>query len=227
METSLHRQLKEIYAGDDAQTEVKLGSYRIDAVTDDHLVEIQHSSLAAIRDKIGMLIEDHAVLVVKPIIHEKRLVKLDAKGGRIVDQRKSPKRGSLLHVFQDLIHFTRVFPHPNLTLDVVLVDVEERRFPGHGRRRRWSKRDHQVEDQRLVRVRKTHSFRAATDLLRLIPGKLLPARFDTAELASALDVNRSDAQQIAYCLRKMGAAENVGKRGNALLYELSGDSTAS
>jgi hypothetical protein len=114
-----------------------------------------------------------------------------------------------------------------LTLDVVLVDVEERRFPGHGRRRRWSKRDHQVEDQRLVRVRKTHSFRAATDLLRLIPGKLLPARFDTAELASALDVNRSDAQQIAYCLRKMGAAENVGKRGNALLYELSGDSTAS
>ena len=36
METSLHRELKSLYAGDDAQTEVVLDSYRIDAVVGDN-----------------------------------------------------------------------------------------------------------------------------------------------------------------------------------------------
>ena len=52
METSLHRDLKKLYAGDDSQTEVVLGGYRIDAVSGGRLIEIQHGSLSAIRDKI-------------------------------------------------------------------------------------------------------------------------------------------------------------------------------
>ncbi len=52
METSLHQQLKALYAGDHGQTEVKLGKYRIDAVVAGELVEVQHGGLGAIRDKI-------------------------------------------------------------------------------------------------------------------------------------------------------------------------------
>ena len=44
-------------------------------------------------------------------------------------------------LFDDLVHFTRVFPHRRLTLEVPLVDIEEWRYPGHGRRRRqWMHR---------------------------------------------------------------------------------------
>ena len=43
----------------------------------------------------------------------------------------------MLDLFEELVHFTRVFPHPRLTLEVVLVEIEEWRYPGHGRRRRW------------------------------------------------------------------------------------------
>ena len=49
METSLHRQLKEKYASGDAAQEVTWGDYRIDVVSEDQLIEIQHGSLAAIR----------------------------------------------------------------------------------------------------------------------------------------------------------------------------------
>ena len=147
METSLHRQLKQFYANADSQTEVPLDSYRIDVVTADHLVEIQHGSLAAIRDKVRQLLDDHRVLVVKPIVVRKRIIKQTAKGGRIVSRRMSPKRGSILDLFGDLVYFTRVFPHRNLTLEVPLVDIEERRFPGHGRRRWRRQGDQQVEDQ--------------------------------------------------------------------------------
>ena len=77
METSLHRQLKAHYAAKAGQQEVVCGDYRIDAVRRGQLIEIQHGSLAAIRNKIARLLEDNRVKVVKPIVAKKYLVKLD------------------------------------------------------------------------------------------------------------------------------------------------------
>ncbi len=50
--------------------------------------------------------------------------------------------------------------------------------------------------------------------------------FHTGQLAEALGAQRWVAQRIAYCLRKMGAANQVGKQGNAWLYELTESPTA-
>ena len=100
METSLHRQLKAIYAGDDGCCEVVCDNYRIDAVRGDELIEIQHGSLAAIRDKIRKLLAKHKVRIVKPIVANKLLVKLDERGGAELSRRRSPKRGTLLDVFE-------------------------------------------------------------------------------------------------------------------------------
>lgn len=219
-ETSLHRDLKRLYAPDEERTEVRLGRYRIDAVTpDETLVEIQHGSLSAIRRKIRALLEEHRVKVVKPLVVGKQLVKLRRKNGRVVDRRRSPKRGRLLDVFDELVYFTDVFPHRRLTLEVVLVEVEEWRYPGHGRRRWRRPGDFQVADQRLVEVRETRRLRTAADLRRLVPADRLPSPFHTGHLADVLEVDRWVAQRIAYCFRKMGTARNVGKEANALLYE--------
>ncbi len=218
METTLHRQLKQLYADDAQQIEVKLGRFRIDAIAGDELIEIQHGSLAAIRDKIRTLLKRHDVRVVKPIVATKRLIKLKKKGGAIVDRRASPKRGRLLDIFDELVYFTRVFPHPRLTLEVALVDVEERRYPGHGRRRRKRQRDHVVEDQSLLSVRETHVYRSAADLRALLP-KRLPTPFHTGHVAKRLEVKRWIAQRMVYCLREMGMLDVVGKDGNAVLYK--------
>jgi hypothetical protein len=217
MESSLHKQLKELYADDPADVERKLGRYRIDVVSDGELIEIQHGSLAAIRDKVADLTRDHRVLVVKPIVVRKRLVKLGSKNGRVVARRLSPKRGEVLDLFDELVYFTRAFPHPNLTLEVPLVDVEEWRYPGHGRRRRRRKNDHVVEDQKLTKLHAIHRFRTEHDLLGLIP-KDLPDPFHTGHLAEAMNIDRAKAQQIAYCLRKTTAIRECGKLVNARLY---------
>ena len=218
METSLHRQLKELYAAPGAQLEAKLGDFRIDVLFGDAAIEIQHSGLAAIRDKVRQLLNSRRVVVVKPIVASKRIIKRCRQGGRIVDRRMSPKRGGVLDLFDELVHFTRVFPHQNLTLEAPLVDIEEWRYPGHGRRRRWRVRDHQVEDQKLLAVREVARFQTIDDLWSLLPGGL-PSPFHTAHLASALKVDRWFAQRIAYCLRQTGAVRAVAKAGNALLYE--------
>lgn len=218
METSLHRQLKEHYAGQGEQ-EVACEGYRIDAVHQDQLIEIQHGSLAAIRDKISRLLKKHRVKVVKPIIARKLLVKLDRRGGKTIEKRSSPKKGQLLDLFDELVYFTKVFPHERLTLEVALVEVEELRYPGHGRRRRRRERDFQIEDQRLVELVDVHQFRTLADLRKLLPRRL-PKPFHTEHLAKGLGVQRWIAQRIAYCLRETGAIRMVGKQGNALLYEL-------
>ena len=99
-----------------------------------------------------------------------------------------------------------------------MVEIEEWRFPGHGRRRWRRPGDHQVQDQRLVSIRETHHFRTAADLARLLPGDL-PAPFHTGHLAEGAGIDRVVAQRVAYCLRHMGTTRQVGKKGNAWLYE--------
>ena len=218
METSLHRQLKAHYAPDGALLEQRIGRYRIDVIDGDELIEIQLASLSAIRDKIAALVKEHQVRIVKPIVACKYLVKQKCAGGQIVSRRRSPKQGTVFDVFDELVHFTRVYPHPRLTLEVVLVEIEELRYPGHGRRRRWRRNDHEVEDQRLVAVLSVEKFRTAHDLCRLLPPKL-PTPFHTGHIAVGLGVQRWIAQRMAYCLRETGAIKCVGKERGAWLYK--------
>jgi hypothetical protein len=220
METSLHRSLKAHYAGEKRpRTEVRLGEYRIDAVRRRTLVEIQHGSLAAIRTKIGKLLADgHRVLVVKPLVARKTIIKQDTQAGNVLSRRASPKRCTIIDLFHELVYFTQVFPHRRLTLEVPLVEIEEWRYPGHGRRRRWRASDQIVEDQCLVRIVETSRFATTADLWNLLP-PTLPSPFHTGHLAQQLQVSRWVAQRIAYCLHKTAATRLVGKEGNARLYE--------
>ena len=219
METSLHRQLKEEFRLPESEIEVKVGRYRIDVVNDGRLVEIQQSGLSSIRDKINNLLKQkYEVDVIKPLVTKKRLVKLDRKEGKVIDSRWSPKRGTVLDLFDELVHFTRVFPHKNLKLIVPLVQIEEIRYPGHGKRRRWRRNDFQIADRQLLEVDSIHEFKTAKDLQRLLP-KGLPRKFGTQDLAERLDISRSFAQQIAYVLKHTRSTKAIGKQGNAILYK--------
>ncbi len=219
METSLHRDLKSHYADDRNCLEVPLGDYRIDAIADDWLVEIQHGSLSAIRNKVRTLLKSHQVLVVKPLLQTKQLIKRKKKKGSVIGRRKSPKRATWLDIFDELLYFTSVFPHPRLAIEFVMVDVEEWRYPGHGKRRRWSKKDFVVEDQKLVDVHDATRLCTVEDLWQPLGDLKLPRPFHTGHLAELLGVCRETAQRIAYVMRQTGAIAQVGKQGNAILYE--------
>jgi hypothetical protein len=218
METTLHRQLTAHYAIEGSLLEQRLGRYRIDVLQPHQLVEIQLAPLASIRDKIAALLKKHNVLVVKPIVVRKHLVKLRRAGGKEVSRRRSPKQGTLFDVFEDLVHFTRVFPHRRFTLEVLLVEIEEWRYPGHGRRRWRHENDYQVDDQRLVAVHGVQTFRTSADLCQMLPSAL-PRPFHTGHMAEHLGVARWIAQRMAYCLRETGAIRSVGKSRGAWLYE--------
>ena len=215
MESSLHRQLKELYGGPAEDLEVQVDGYRIDAVVRGRLFEIQQASLASLRVKVASLLERHRVVVVKPLVSRKYLIRRDRPGGEIVSARYSPIHETVLNLFEDLVHFVNVFPHPRLTLEVVLTAQEEHRITKVRRRRRGP--DFRVEDRLLVEVVSTKKLRTAADLRKLLPATL-PAEFTTEELARHAQIPRWLAQKMAYCLRKTGADEVRGKQGNNWVY---------
>lgn len=136
----------------------------------------------------------------------------------MIGRRKSPRRATWVDLFDELLYFTHVFPHPCLAIEVVMVDVEEWRYPGHGRRRRWSKKDFVVEDQKLVEIHDAKRLCHLKDLWSLLGNIQLPHPFHTGHLAEQLGVCRETAQRIAYVMRQTAAIRQVGKQGNAILY---------
>lgn len=194
--------------------------YRIDAVRDGQLVEIQYGSLGAIREKIRDLLENHDVLVVKPLAARKYLVNKTKRGGRVKSARYSPTKQTFHNLFDDLVHFVNVFPHPRLTIEAILTEQEEHRVPAQKRRRR--SKGYRVEDRKLTSLGKRLRLATLGDLLSMLSPQL-PTPFTTADIAHTSEIPRWLAQKMAYCLRKTEAARTVGKRGNALLYCSAGE----
>jgi hypothetical protein len=217
METTLHQQLKHRYAENRSQTEVAVGRYRIDAIRNGELIEVQCASLSAIREKCQNLLQRHQLRVVKPLILRTRIAKIKKQGGPITSRRMSPKKGCVLDVFDDLIYFTRVFPHPNLTIEVPMIHVEQLRAPAKKRRRRWHK-DYQVQDVKLESMEGSIELREPRDLLDLIQLPDGMSSFNTADLAKSIDRPRWHAQQIAYVLRKTGAIDTTGRNRSGIVY---------
>lgn len=207
--------MKALYAGEAAACEVVLGGYRIDAIAKGRLFEIQCASLAAIRPKIRDLLANHKITVVKPLAARKMLFRRATKDGPIVSQRLSPRRESMADLFADMVHFVDVFPHPNLVIEVLLTEQEEHRLTRPVTRRR--RKDFDVMDRLLASVGEKQRLKSAADLFRLLPA-VPDSPFTTADLALTAGIPRWLAQKAAYCLRKTGAVQIDGKKGNAILY---------
>lgn len=211
MESTLHRQLKALYAGDAAACEIRVAGYRIDAVVDHRLIEIQQASLSALRAKVARLLEAHRVLVVKPLFAHKTIVRCEPKSRRELSRRVSPAHATVWDLFLDLVHFVDVFPHPRLTLEVVLAEVEEFRSPKS--RFSWRRTD-RMTDRTLLDIRETHTFTTTRDLTALLPNTL-PVEFTSSDVANATGLPRWWAQKVTYCLRRTGAVTALrrGKQG--------------
>jgi hypothetical protein len=218
METSLHRELKSVFAAKPDAVEVPIDGYRIDAVDNDGwLIEIQHASLSALRHKVSQLLTlGHQIRIIKPILTQKWIETLESRQGPVLRRRKSPKSARERDVFRELIHFTQVFPHPRLTLELVSVHTLEQRLDRS--KRRWSRKAYEIVDQQLVSVGERTCLSCSEDLWTLIGAPKLAQPFDTAELGLEIGEARWFAQQIAYVLHKCGAIGAVGKRGNSILY---------
>lgn len=214
-ETPLHAALKQWCAQPGDRFEVAVDRYVVDVIRDDLLIEIQTSGLASMRKKLRRLLDlDHRVLVVHPIPVTKTIVRL-GDDGEILSRRKSPKRGTRLDVFSELVYIKDLLDEPGLDIQVVLTIEDE--YRKHDPERAWRRKGWVVQERRLTSIEETIDIHAPDDLAAQLPGDL-PPRFTTADIATLAGCSRRVAQQMAYCLRHLDTIEVCGKRGHAIEY---------
>lgn len=212
-EKPLHASLKEWYAGPDDMFEVPVDGFLIDLVQDDYLVEIQTRNLGAMKRKLNRLLPDYRIRLIHPIAQEKWIIKQPAKGKP--SRRKSPKRGVVEDVFNELVYIPSIATHENFSLLVVLIQEEELRQHQPGKA--WRRKGWVTEERRLVKVVEEHLFESLDDWIRFVPPTLAEP-FTTADLAEATGQPRWRTQKIVYCLREMELIDHVATKDRFKLY---------
>ena len=219
-ETSLHAALKAWYARPGDELEASVEGFQIDLRRGAQLIEIQTRNFAALKRKLTQLVERHPVRLVHPIAQEKWIVRLGRDSATPLIRRKSPKRGRVDQLFDELVSFPELVAHPHFSLEVLMTQEEEILRPvrrGNGHRASWRRKGWAICDRRLLNVVEQVVFASPSDFRAFLPNSL-PQPFTSRDLAWAAGQSLDLAQKITYCLRKMGVIESVGQRGRALLY---------
>ena len=215
-ESSLHSALKLWCKEPEDLLETPIDNFIIDIVRKDLLIEIQTKNFFTIKKKLETLLRNHRVRLIHPIVKDKWIINIDQQSKKIIRKRLSPRHQSYLDIFEELIRIPDLVSNPNLTIELVLVQIEEFRIndgKGSWRRKGWS-----IYDKRLVNILEKKVFCSPIDFLLLKPSKLKPP-FTNAELAHSLEKPLRLAQKMSYCLRKMGIIRVVGKSGRYLLFD--------
>ena len=216
-EKPLHAELKRWYSEEGDRVEEPVDGFVIDLVRGDLLIEIQTRGFSSMKRKLHELLDRHPVRVVYPVAVEKWIVKVDDAGEQM-SRRRSPKRGTPIDLFGELVSFPELVAHPRFTLEVLAVREEEiRRFDGT---KAWRRKGWVVEERRLIDVLDQLTVDSPQVLASLLPGDL-SGEFTTADLATGLGCSRRLAQQMTYCLRSVDIITMVGKDGNAVVYRRS------
>jgi len=208
-EGPLHASVKAMLATPNDRLEVPVGRFVIDLIrADGELVEVQTGGFGPLGAKLDALLDRHRFRIVHPVAAERRIVRVD-EHGEVLSIRRSPKRRSVVEVFDKLTAFPSLLTHPNLTIEVLLLAEDHIRGDGPVTVRRRT-RDPGARHLREVLAR--IELHGADDVVRALPP--FPAQpFSTREFASLLGCSTLLAQRTAYCLRAIDIIEAAGKRG--------------
>ncbi len=96
-------------------------------------MEIQTGSLFRTAQKLERMLPHYPVTVVYPAPPAKRLIWVE-EDGTLSDPHPSPKKGSAMDAFDQLVYLAPLLGHPRLTVRLVLLDLDEyrRRTAGAG-----------------------------------------------------------------------------------------------
>jgi hypothetical protein len=217
-ETSLHAALKHALAKPGDRFEVKVDGKIVDLLrANGEIVEVQTGNFGKLKAKIDHLAFNHSIRVVYPIAIKRMIVQLDVKSGEELSRRKSPKKGNIYSIFDELIHFPTLLSYPGISLEVFFVEIEELRVrDGKGS---WRRKFQSILDKRLSSHEKSHVFSSTADLLQLLP-ESLPPEFTASLLAKEAQISVHLAREMAYVLKKNGLTREEGRRGREILYRL-------
>ena len=235
-ESTLHAQLKAFYTGIDGQQEVAIGSYICDGRTrSGELIEIQIGSFGPLKEKLQYLAQEHRIKIVHPIIRN-RIIETYSADKLILRKRYSPKKGTIWDIYKSLIYAPELVLLKNITIELVALDITERRIEdGRGS---WRRKGISLQDKVLLALHDTRSLSYPIDYQSFIPFSLKDPFTIRDFYNSCIDIQTSHkavllkcfsdplhepfsyaiAQKAIYVLYRIGILERTGKKGKFYLY---------
>ncbi len=216
-ESNLHSALKDVYSGTDAVHESNVDGYVVDVIQNGSIIEIQTGSFTKIRPKIAELLPRYRVKLVYPIASEKTIVVYDSKKENVLYKRRSPKKGELIDIADEIIHIPGLITHPNFSLEVVLTKEEEiRSADGRGS---WRRKGISILDRKLLDIINRVNFDRPLDYLMLLPDST-PSAFTNRQLSQLMRKPIRKIRKLTYSFKKMGLLEVIGRQGNAQVFRI-------
>ncbi len=214
-EKTLHATLKLWLDADPAHHEVPLPQGCVADIFDgERVTEIQTANFSAFRKKLERLLEFYPVTVVHPLVRVKWVAWIDPETGEIGKPRRSGRRGSFTDAGKQLIYILPLLGHPNLTLRLVLLDVEEQRLLdgwGNGGKRG----SHRAERLPLA-LGETPTLKGSADYAALLPSDL-PTPFTAAQFGKAARLQGRNLQGTLKVLLSLGILRRE-KDGQKYIY---------
>jgi hypothetical protein len=216
-ETSLQRDLKFSYTGQGGQTEADVAGYVADGINAaGEYIEIQTADFGSFKRKAKKLASQGKIRVVYPIILTKYIEVYDENGKRLY-RRKSPRRGSIWDIFNELVYAPELPFTPNLAIELVFVDAAEKRIrDGKGS---WRRRGVSIRDRQLLAVHDRFRLKRRADYARFVPFQK-NEKFTSALLGNKAGINIALARKALYVLTKIGIVEKIGKQRNTIVYRI-------
>ena len=216
-EKTLHAALKIFLEEDISCHEIKCGRYVADIKKGDEIIEIQTAGFNKLRGKLNAFLPDNKVTICYPIPHIKRLLWINPEDGTIEGPRKSPKTGSIYNCFFELYKISSFLTHPNLSLCLVLIDLDEYRCLNIKGR---NAKQHSVRYERIPTALHDICFiKDHTRFDKLVPPNLSDT-FTSKDFAKEAKITRHHAQTALNILTQTGTVLRVDKKGNEIVYTM-------
>lgn len=219
-EKILHKTLKYYICNDESKHEIKIqksskGILYADICINNHIYEIQTRGFDKLRDKLNEFLNEFEVTIVYPIAYQKNIYKIEEK---IEGPIKSPKKGKVLDAFKELYKIKHFLNHPNLKLEIILLDVDEYRYVT--KKKHYKSSGYQREKQIPKRIQDIYYINSKEDYLSLIKTLNLPQLFTSTDLKKSAKISSSQASLVLNILNYLEVVQRVDKKGHSYIYQL-------
>lgn len=203
-ESSLHEQLKNIFCNENGRTEVEVQGSICDIVFNDNsIIEIQTKKISALQKKLEKLLVRHRVKVIFPISIETMLYTYDVHNN-LKFKRKSPKKGSMYDIFQELFGIWHLIENENLSITILFIKTSEiRTDDGNGS---WRRKGISISNRMLDSIESSIELCGIASYAHFIP-ESVPTIFTTQDLKN-IGIKKQ-ANAMVWVLNKLNVIELI------------------
>ncbi len=212
-EKRIHSVLKNYFSNEYDQ-EAKIGSFYADIVTENGIYEIQTGNFGKLNKKLEVMLSVCHVTVVYPYEKRTRVISADDRSGELLREGRFRYNNSLTDFLLELYRIKSFLTNPNLTICIAELDVERVNYISAktGKRRKRG-----AFTKTPLALRREIYLEKPSDYLTLLPEDI-PEEFTVKELQKY--TKTTDAKLLLEILLYVGAADKIGKKGNAEIYSI-------